>query len=80
LTPEEIEQLRFMATGQRSNLTDQDTGGSIEDYLNGPSMASVLLQSARGEYLRDIAQKARQSGTEGSVGPMIASMIQLDRQ
>jgi len=79
LTPEEIEQLRFMATGQRSNLSEEDTGGSIEDYLNGPSMASVLLRQAKGDYLRNVAEQADANGTMGA-RPMIASILQLDRQ
>lgn len=80
LSPEELQRLRFMATGQQSNLSAEDVGGSIEDYLNGPSMASVLMKQAKGEYMRDLIQKARENGTEGSVSPMIASVLQLDRQ
>lgn len=80
ISPEDLQRLQLMATGQTSNLTPEDTGGSIEDYLNGPSMASVLLKQAKGEYIRDLAEQARASGTEGSVTPMIASVLQLDRQ
>lgn len=80
LSPEQLQQLQFMATGQMSNLSPEDTGGPIDDYLNGPSMASVLLRQAKGEYLKDLAQKARENGTEGGVSPMIASVLQLDRQ
>lgn len=80
ISPEVLRQLQFMATGQTSNLSPEDAGGSIDDYLNGPSMASVLLRQAKGEYLKDLAQKARESGTEGGVSPMIASVLQLDRQ
>jgi hypothetical protein len=69
-----------MATGQQSNLSAEDVGGPIDDYLNGPSMASVLMKQAKGEYMRDLIQKARESGTEGGVSPMIASVLQLDRQ
>lgn len=69
--------LAFLATGQTSNLTDEDTGGSIDDYLNGPSMASILLKQAKGQYLRDQMQAA---GDENpGMAPMIASIMQLDR-
>ena len=80
LTPEQLQQLHFMATGQP--LTpDQGQGvASIDEYLTGPSMASILLKQAKGEYARDLIQQAREAGTEGSVGPMMASILQLDRQ
>jgi hypothetical protein len=77
LTPEQI---AYLSTGQMSNLSPEDTGGSIDDYLNGPSMASVLLKQAKGEYFQDLIQQARKAGTEGMTAPMIASILQLDRQ
>lgn len=74
-----LKQLLFMATGQTSNITPEDMGGSPEDYLTGPSMASVMLKSAKGEFLRDMLQQGRKED-DASVAPMIASIIQLDRQ
>lgn len=78
-SPEVLKQLLYMATGQASSITADDMGGSPEDYLNGPSMASVMLKQAKGELLRDRLQDARR-GDDPSVAPMIASIIQLDRQ
>lgn len=69
--------LAFLATGQTNNLTDEDTGGSIDDYLNGPSMASILLKQAKGQYLRE--QMQQDNGETPGMAPMIASIMQLDR-
>ena len=79
LSPEQLAQLQHMATGQPIT-PGQDTGiAPLDEFLDGPSMASVLLKQAKGEYLRNIMQQARDSDTEGTVSPMIASVLQLDR-
>ena len=49
----------------------------ILDYIDGPSMADILLKNAKAETLRDQYIKAKEEGT--SMGPMIASIQQLDR-
>lgn len=49
----------------------------IMDYLNGPSMADILLKNAKAETLREQFIKAKEEGT--GMGPMIASIQQLDR-
>jgi hypothetical protein len=77
MTPEEKQAIQFLMTGQNTNLTE-DITGSMEDYLQGPSMASVLLRQAKGDYLRDLQQKSQEQGT--NMSPMIASILQLDRQ
>jgi hypothetical protein len=77
MTPEEKQAIQFLLTGQNTNLTE-DITGSMEDYLQGPSMASVLLRQAKGDYLRDLQQKSQEQGT--NMSPMIASILQLDRQ
>jgi hypothetical protein len=79
LPPDELKQLLYMATGQASNITADDMGGSPEDYLNGPSMASIMLKQAKGELLRDRLQQGRKDD-DPTIAPMIASIIQLDRQ
>lgn len=79
LSPDQLAQLQFMATGQQI-VPGQDSGvAPLDEFLDGPSMASVLLKQAKGEYMRDLMEKARASGTEGSMSPMIASVLQLDR-
>lgn len=75
LSEQDRKMLAFLATGQNSNLTDEDTGGSMDDYLNGPSMASILLKQAKGELLRE---QMKEDGSN-AMTPMIASILQLDR-
>ena len=58
---------------------DPEIQEEFEDYLSGPSMASVMLKQAKGQYLRDMASQAREDGMEDAMAPMIASIIQLDR-
>jgi hypothetical protein len=77
MSPEEKQAIQYLLTGQNTNLTD-DMTGSFEDYLKGPSMASVLLRSAKGDYLRQVQQQMLAEGTSPS--PMIDSITQLDRQ
>jgi hypothetical protein len=76
LTPEEITALRYQATGQASNLDEE-----VDDYLAGPSMASVLMKQSQGDYLRTLMQQMEKEGQTGarSSVPMIASILQLDR-
>lgn len=77
LTPEELKALRYQATGQASNLDEEE-----EDYLAGPSMASVLMKQSQGDYLRNLIQSMEKEGMTGAraTAPMIASIMQLDRQ
>lgn len=83
LTPEEIEQLtkmvNYLASGQYSSLNAEDVGGldQFEDYLNGPSMASILVENAKAQTLQDQFLEARKNET--GMGPMISSIKQLDR-
>lgn len=51
-----------------------------QDYLHGPSMASVMLKQAKGDYLKDQMQQADEMGMGTQASPMIASILQLDRQ
>lgn len=77
LTPEEIKALQYQATGQASNLDEE-----VDDYLAGPSMASVLMKQSQGDYLRTLIQQMEKEGQTGAraTAPMIASILQLDRQ
>ena len=77
LTKAEAEQLRREI--MISNGLDPEIQEEFEDYLSGPSMASVMLKQAKGQYLRDMASQAREDGMEDAMAPMIASIIQLDR-
>jgi len=65
---------------QQHILWMQEMGGENQDYLQGPSMASVLLRQAKGDYLKSQMQQANELGTGSQVSPMIASILQLDRQ
>lgn len=77
LTKAEAEQLRREI--MISKGLDPEIQEEFEDYLSGPSMASVMLKQAKGQYLRDMASQAREDGMEDAMAPMIASIIQLDR-
>jgi len=63
-----------------ANGIDPDTQAEYQDYLNGPSMASILLKQAKMDLMRDLLGKSREDGTEQAMAPMIASITQLDRQ
>lgn len=69
----------YMTTGQWSGLDDGDVGGSdqFEDYLNGPSMASILVENAKNQTLQEQYAKSREAND--GMAPMIASIKQLDR-
>ncbi len=68
-------------------------GDPAMDYLKGPSMASILLKNAKAMTLRNQLEEAQlvgldpevaarrraQNDIEMSMGPMIASIKQLDR-
>ena len=68
-------------------------GDPAMDFLKGPSMASILLKNAKGMTLRNqmeeaqmagmdpeaLAKRRAQNDMEMSMGPMIASIKQLDR-
>jgi hypothetical protein len=68
-------------------------GDPAMDFLKGPSMASILLKNAKGMTLRNqmeeaqmagmdpeaVARRRAQNDIEMSMGPMIASIKQLDR-
>jgi hypothetical protein len=68
-------------------------GDPAMDFLKGPSMASILLKNAKGMTLRNQMEEAQlvgadpevaarrraQNDIEMSMGPMIASIKQLDR-
>jgi hypothetical protein len=69
-----------MATGQQLTPGQGPAIAPLDQFLDRQSMASVLLKQAKGEFMRDLAQKAVENGTEGGVTPMIASILQLDRQ
>jgi hypothetical protein len=81
LTPEQIEQMQklaiYAATGQWSGLDSQEFMDPINDYLDGPSMASILLKNAKAQTLQE--QFAEDSKNDAGMGPMIASIRQLDR-
>jgi hypothetical protein len=76
LTPEEVKAAQYQMTGQASNLDDE-----VNDYLAGPSMASVLMKQSQGDYLRTLMQQMQEEGRAGerSAVPMISSILQLDR-
>lgn len=94
---EDMEQLIASITGQRSNLPAElgadPIGDPAADYLQGPSMASILMKNAKAMTLRNqleeaqmvgldpevAARKRAQNDIEMSMAPMIASIKQLDR-
>ena len=63
-----------------ANGIDPDVQEEMLDYLNGPSMASILLRQAKTGLMRDLLGQARENGTEQAMAPMIASITQLDRE
>ena len=89
--------MMLASNGQHSSLPDElgadPIGDPAMDFLKGPSMASVLLKSAKGMTLRNqmeeaqmvgmdpevLARRRAQNDMEMSMGPMIASIKQLDR-
>jgi hypothetical protein len=70
---------RIRQLSQASYFLGSDELKEIMDYLNGPSMADILLENARNQTLREQYKQATENGTEASVGPMLASIKQLDR-
>jgi hypothetical protein len=94
---EDLEDFIFRTTGQRSNLSDSlgadPLGDPASDYLQGPSMASILIKNAKAMTLRNQIEEAQLAGADPEVaakrraqndiemamGPMIASIKQLDR-
>jgi hypothetical protein len=70
---------RIRQLSQPSYFLGSEELKEIMDYINGPSMADILLENAKTETLRQAYLKAREEGTEAQIGPMLASIKQLDR-
>lgn len=97
MSREDIEDLIFRITGQRSNLSDSlgadPLGDPASDYLQGPSMAGILMKNAKAMTLKSQLEEAQLAGADPEVAarrraqnememniyPMIASIKQLDR-
>jgi hypothetical protein len=77
--PENMKQLGVLAHEMSHVRQCARVGGldQFEDYLNGPSMASILVENAKAQTLQDQFLEARKNET--GMGPMISSIKQLDR-
>lgn len=83
ISKEQLAQLLFQLTGQRSNLSEQvgaeSIGDPAGDYLDSPAMAETLLKNAKAMTVHDLLKQARAEGGNPNMAPMIASIQQLDR-
>ena len=80
---EELDELIWQLTGQRSSLSPrlgaEPLGDPAADYLNDPSTADLLMKNAKAMTIHDLLKQARSEGGNPQMAPMIASIQQLDR-
>ena len=80
---EELDELIWQLTGQRSSLSPrlgaEPLGDPAADYLNDPSAADLLMKNAKAMTVHDLLKQARSEGGNPQMAPMIASIQQLDR-
>ncbi len=84
MSPQQQELLKFLVTGGQYSSLPPDIGADpigdpAADYLDGPSMADILLKNAKAMAVHDMLRQARSEDGNPRMAPMIASIGQLDR-